>query len=174
MHAITRVSILTAMVLGAVRGVAGQEPGATSGPPQARRIPGLTVEDAFPRACVDCHVNLPDRGMDMRISTLMSRWTTAVEPALLARAQLVMPPGVRLVGVHPRATSSLSDIPAGCMDCHGGGAASAPPFAGLLHVIHLTGGEENHFLTEFQGECTYCHKLDPTTGEWKVPSGAER
>jgi hypothetical protein len=44
----------------------------------------------------------------------------------------------------------------------------------MMHVIHLTGGEENHFLTAYQGECTSCHKLNTTTGQWTTPSAPEK
>ena len=44
----------------------------------------------------------------------------------------------------------------------------------MIHEIHLTGGDTNHFLTMFQGECTLCHKLDAKSGAWAIPSGPER
>lgn len=58
--------------------------------------------------------------------------------------------------------------------CYGSGSKMAPPFSQMLHAIHLSGGEKNSFLTMFQGECTYCHKLDLVTGRWTIRSGAER
>jgi hypothetical protein len=60
------------------------------------------------------------------------------------------------------------------MSCHGKGSKTAPAFSTMLHVIHLTGGEESHYLTIFQGECTPCHKMDAATGAWTMPSGPER
>ncbi len=29
----------------------------------------------------------------------------------------------------------------------------------MRHVIHLAGGNENRFLTLFQGGCTHCHEF---------------
>lgn len=141
--------------------------------PAARKIPGLTAEDRFPHGCVDCHINMPDRNQDERISTLMSRWTKEVEPRLLEKAQAAAPAGVALKGIHPRVPDSLEDIPAACFSCHREPSKMAPALAPLLHAIHLSGGENNHFLTIFQGECTHCHKMESETGSWSIPSGPE-
>jgi len=142
-----------------------------SHPPQPLRpIPGVTAADAFPRGCVDCHVRRPQDGLDVRLSTLMKGWNQQVGPRLLAKATRA---GATPVGRHPEVAAALADIPSGCLDCHGDGRDGAPRFARLMHAIHLTGGEENHFLTLFQGECTHCHKLDPTTAGWTVPSAPE-
>jgi len=142
--------------------------------PPARKIPGLTTEDKFPDGCVDCHINMPDIKQDERISTLMSRWNKKAESKLMKSAQAVVPEGVTLRGVHPPATESLKNIPAACSSCHNKSSTTAPPLAALLHIIHLTGGDDNHFLTIFQGECTYCHKMNGTTGVWTMPSGPEK
>jgi hypothetical protein len=142
--------------------------------PPARKIPGLTIEDKFPNGCVDCHINMPNIKQDERISTLMSGWNKKVETKLLKKAQAVAGAGVTLQGVHPPAPESLKDIPTACINCHNKEKGTTPPFAALLHVIHLTGGDDNHFLTIFQGECTYCHKMNVTTGVWIVPSGPEK
>jgi cytochrome c553 len=143
--------------------------------PPARKIPGLTTEDKFPNGCVDCHINMPHIKQDERISTLMSKWNKNVETKLLKKAQAVAQAGVTLKGIHPPAPESLKDIPAACITCHSKNTGTtAPPLAALLHVIHLTGGDDNHFLTIFQGECTYCHKMNVTTGVWMVPNGPEK
>jgi hypothetical protein len=142
--------------------------------PPARQIPGLTVEDKFPNGCVDCHINMPDIKQDERISTLMSRWNKNVEAKLLKKAQAVASADVTLKGIHPPASGSLKNIPAACTTCHSKTSRTAPPFAALLHAIHLTGGNDNHFLTIFQGECTHCHKMNVTTGVWTMPSGQEK
>ena len=42
----------------------------------------------------------------------------------------------------------------------------APPFASLMHAIHLGGGE--------QSPCTHGHKLDSKTGSWSTPTAAEK
>jgi len=141
--------------------------------PPARGIPGITVEDQFPRACVDCHVNYEEMNRDTRLSTLIAQWTTQVEPQLLETAQAVAGPGLELTGVHPRVNAALGDIPAACLGCHESKAANAPPLPPLLHKIHLGGGDEAVFLRVFQGECTHCHKLNKDSGQWWIPSGAE-
>jgi len=143
-------------------------------PPPARKIPGITAEDPYRHACVDCHLNYVEMNLDTRFSTLLHHWSEQVDPKLLAKAQASAPAGMTLQGKHPDATSSLTDIPAKCLVCHGKGSKIAPPFVGMIHNIHLTGGEENHFLTMFQGECTYCHKIDLATGHWTIPSAPEK
>jgi len=142
-------------------------------PPPARAIPALTAPDMFPRGCVDCHVNQPDHGIDARFSVLMKGWQAGAHPKLAAAAQSAAPAGLALAGRHPEAVDALTDIPRACMACHADPAAQAPDFARLVHRVHLAGGQENHFLTLFQGECTHCHKPDLATGAWAVPSAAE-
>lgn len=146
----------------------------TQAPQPVRKIPGITAEDPFPHGCVDCHINRPDMNMDVRISTMMKQWNDKVEPTLLTKAQTCGPSGVKLKGKHPIVTNALKDIPAGCLKCHSKVSTEAPPFSRMLHIIHLSGGEKNHFLTMFQGECTYCHKLNLSTGKWSLPSGPEK
>ncbi len=143
-------------------------------PPPPRKIPGLTAEDAFPHACVDCHLNYAEMKLDTRFGTLLSAWREKVPPELLAKAQAASPKGLTLKGKHPSATGVLSSIPAKCLTCHSRSSRLAPPFATLIHRIHLTGAEKNHFMTLFQGECTHCHKLDLSTGRWTIPSAPER
>jgi cytochrome c553 len=143
-------------------------------PPPARAIPGVNAPDAFPNACVDCHLEYKERNMDVRLSTLMNGWREKVSPALLEKTRAAAPTGVRLEGRHPDATAALKSIPAGCVTCHGKDSKRAPQFAALIHAVHLTGGAENVFITAFQGECTHCHKLDASTGRTRVPSAAEK
>ena len=162
------VSFLVPFLLLVGGGSAAQE-----APPPPRSIPGLTAEDQFPGACVNCHVNRTDIGLDVRLSTLMKQWYTTVPAPLLAKATASAPAGVTIKGKHPEADASLQDIPGRCLRCHSRTSKLAPPFAQMLHLIHLTGGADNHFLTMFQGECTYCHKLDPASGKWAIPSGPE-
>jgi hypothetical protein len=104
---------------------------------------------------------------------MMNAWTVKVEPGLLANAQATAPTGITLKGKHPAAAFALKNIPAGCLTCHSKKSTLAPPFAQLVHRIHLTGGEANHYLTVNQGECTYCHKLNAATGLWSMPSNPE-
>ena len=141
--------------------------------PPTRSIPGITAEDSHPRACVDCHIVYEDQNLDVRLSTLLKQWTVQVEPDLLQIAQSVSPRGVTLVGKHPSASYALSNMPSSCKACHSKTEDDEIPLGPMVHLIHLTGGESNPFLTVFQGECTHCHKLDVSTGEWSIPSGPE-
>lgn len=161
------VSTLMAITL---LGLAGPMQAAPKPP---RSVPGINAADAFPRGCVDCHVRTP--AMDVRLSTRMQQWMAGkVDAALLATVQGSAPAGLKLKGKHPDAADAFDDVPAACADCHSPGSKKAPPLAGMVHRIHLLGGEKNHFMTEFQGECTYCHKLDAATGTWTMPSGPEK
>lgn len=142
-------------------------------PPQAPMIPGITGEDQFPLGCVSCHINMPDRGMDTRFSTLMKQLAVNVAPNLLAKAQAASPAGLVLKGIHP-VPGSIGIIPGSCLKCHGRDSRVAPPFGRLMHLIHLADGNENHFLALFQGECTHCHKVDLRTGALTIGSGVEK
>lgn len=142
--------------------------------PPLRDIPGITSDDIFPSGCVSCHLNFADRNMDTRISTSLADWSEKVGPKLLEKAQAASPDGVILSGKHPYALDSLTDIPKACIDCHRSMSQNAPVFSQMLHLIHLTGGKENHYMTIFQGECTHCHKLNLNTGKWFTPSGSEK
>jgi hypothetical protein len=131
-----------------------------------RAIPGINAKDAYPAACVDCHVK------DMRLSTQIARWNGSVDAKSLAAMQAFAPKGMTLKGKHPPVTGK--DIPASCLKCHAAMAKAAPPLAPLLHGIHLAKGDQSDFVKQFQGECTHCHKLNKTTGTWSMPSGTEK
>jgi len=142
---------------------------------EPRVVPGLAGKDTHPGACVDCHVDYRERGLDARLSVQLARWTRGeVDPRLLRQARASAPPGAAIQGRHPESSDSLGDIPGACLECHGADAHEAPPFARLIHLVHLDGGAQNHFITVFQGECTLCHKLDSGSGRWTVPSGPEK
>ncbi len=167
-------AILLALSLTAVAARSQAKEQAKPALPPARRIPGITAPDSTPHACVGCHINYPEMKLDARCSTQMAQWNEKVEPGLLAKAQASAPTGVILQGKHPRTKGAFNNIPAQCLVCHGKDSRRAPPFARMLHMIHLTGGDENHFLTIYQGECTGCHKLDLSTGRWTIPSAPEK
>ena len=170
MRSVTRLLLTAGLLISAAPPVAAQGPA-----PPPRKIPGITTADPFPQACVSCHVLRAEENLDVRLSTIVKRLGDTVPPALLARAQAAAPAGVTLKGRHPETKPEVfQNIPRGCLECHGRAAREAPPFARLLHAIHLQGGEANHFLTMFQGECTLCHKLDAGTGAWSIPSGPEK
>lgn len=141
--------------------------------PALRPIPGLTAPDKFARGCVDCHVVLPDRKMDVRLSALMKQWQEKVDPALLERVRAFSPAEITLKGVHPKVPGAVSEVPKACMTCHARASKVAPPLGRMLHGLHLVGGDKNVFITQFQGECTHCHKLDAATGNWSLKGGAE-
>jgi hypothetical protein len=131
-----------------------------------RAIPGINAKDVYPAGCVDCHVK------EMRISTLLARWNGTVDAKKLATMQAFVPNGMTLKGKHP--TVATKDIPASCLKCHGATSKVIPPFAPLLHGVHLAKGDQSEFVKQFQGECTHCHKLNKATGTWSLSSGAEK
>jgi len=136
---------------------------------------GHAAGDPFPNGCVSCHTVDKATGADHRLSVAFVQWMAGkVDAGLLAHAKASMPTGVTLKGKHPAAEDSLDDIPNACLDCHDAGSRKAPPFNQLLHLVHLTGGADNVFVTTFKGDCTHCHKLDVKTGAWSMPSGAEQ
>ena len=152
--------------------VAGQTPAASQAP-AIRQIPGITAKDVYPNGCVDCHVAGKDG--DMRMSALMTKWTSAVPAALLKKSKAASVDPSRIKGKHPPVSNVKANVPQTCLGgCHKKGSTIAPPFAQLMHAIHLGGGRQNRFLTAHQGECTHCHKLDQKTGAWKMASGAEK
>jgi cytochrome c553 len=114
------------------------------------------------------------KGVDHRLSTALAKWTAGkVDAGLLAKAKAAAPAGLALKGKHPAAEDSLEDIPSACLDCHSADSKKAPPFARLMHLVHLTGAN-NTYVANFKGDCANCHKLDGKTGEWSLPSGAEK
>lgn len=141
--------------------------------PAIRQIPGLTSKDAYPNGCVDCHVVGKDG--DMRISALIKTWTSAVPVALAEKARAASVDPSKIKGKHPAMANVKANIPQTCLaGCHKPGSTTAPPFAQLMHVIHLVGSNSNRFLTANQGECTHCHKLNQKTGTWKAASSGEK
>jgi hypothetical protein len=140
--------------------------------PSLPPVPALTTEDRFPRACVDCHIVVPDSGMDQRLSTRLK--AEQIEPEVLARVRAVLPQTMRITGRHPRLPDpTFRNIPAGCLLCHRDSQTSLPPLGPMMHAIHLTGGSENRYLSLFGGACTNCHKFNPTNGRWSIPSASE-
>lgn len=134
-------------------------------------IPGITMEDTKPNSCVDCHkLYTEPRKFDGRLTTLIKNLMKKVEPELLEKAQKAMPEGVKLDGKHPNVSSFVKIIPNDCLACHSSKSKRVPQFRQMLHLIHLT-GKENHFIKNYQGQCTYCHKLDTNTGTWGFGSG---
>ena len=69
-------------------------------PPGAWAGQGAQARDAFPNGCVDCHTSTA-KGGDSRLSTLMSKWTAAVDPALLDKAKASVTDASKVKGKHP-------------------------------------------------------------------------
>ncbi|MBE0478971.1 hypothetical protein IBX65_07655, partial [Candidatus Aerophobetes bacterium] len=110
-------------------------------------IPGITVEDTKPAGCIDCHRKVSEE-RDYRLTRYIEE---------LARKE-----------EHPDVVAAMNTIPTDCMTCHSKTAAKAlrtEPFATMQHRIHLVGGEENHFITVYQGNCTWCHAFNTETGQ---------
>ena len=137
-------------------------------------IPSITTPDRTPHACVDCHANHPEMKMDFRLTTILAEWKNGADPEILEKAKAAAPAGRTLAGKHPDISALVKVIPNDCLMCHSRDSWIAPPFAKLLHAIHLVGGTENHFLARANGTCTSCHKLDEKTGTWHLGSGEER
>ena len=136
---------------------------------------GLAAVDPYPNGCVSCHVLDKDKSVDTRLSVGLKEWTAGkIEPGLLAKSKASSPTGLTLKGKHPAAEDSLEDIPGACLDCHDSGSKKAPPFSRLLHLVHLSGGVNNTYVTTFKSDCMHCHKLNTKTGEWSMPSGPEK
>jgi hypothetical protein len=165
------LGVVWGLILTASSQANAEEPQTT---PPPRDIPGITADDMFPIGCVSCHLNFIDRNMDTRISSSLAKWAENVEQKLLEKAQAATFEGVILVGKHPSAADSLTDIPKACIECHNNMPQDAPAFSRMVHLIHLTGGKDNHYMTIFQGECTYCHKFNAGTGNWFISSGSEK
>jgi hypothetical protein len=157
----------------AVDGAIAGENGSIELPKATRSIPGLTGVDSHPGACMDCHIQMSDIGLDVRLSTALREWERKVPAKLMAIAEDTVGPGTRLTGRHPSVVMPLEDVPSTCINCHRT-ASAAPPFDRLIHLAHYRGGDENHFLSIFGGECTLCHKMDQETGAWRIPSGPEK
>lgn len=143
------------------------------------QIPGITAPDEEPNGCVSCHRLREDIGQDFRLSTQIEEWSSEGAPEwLLMVAQRAAPEGVTLTGYHPKvaAQARTETIPDLCLGCHGEDSTYAPPFARLLHLIKFAQPEdlaENHFITSYRGQCTYCHTLNKDTGVMSVKSGKE-
>jgi hypothetical protein len=142
--------------------------------PKLSDIPSITTPDRTPHACVDCHKNYPEMKKDFRLTVILAGWRNGTDPDIVKKASACAPAGVTLQGRHPDVSALVKVIPNDCLMCHSRNSSSAPPFAKLLHAIHLEGGAENGFLARANGTCTSCHKLDQKTGTWGLGSGEEK
>lgn len=96
---------------------------------QIAQIPGITAEDARPNGCIDCHQPGGSHSLSHEIASLAEDG-------------------------HPNVPS---DDPASCMRCHS--STGRLPMGRLMHVAHLTGGADNHFISRYDGECMHCHTM---------------
>ncbi|PIQ23311.1 hypothetical protein COW36_08185 [bacterium (Candidatus Blackallbacteria) CG17_big_fil_post_rev_8_21_14_2_50_48_46] len=141
------------------------------------QIPGITAPDQKPSACVDCHKNYPEMKFDARLTVVLKGWQKAADEKILAKAQGTMPAGIKLEGKHPDVSHLIKTIPNDCLMCHSTQTSTpqrVPEFRKMIHAIHLVGGKDNHFISNYGGTCTHCHKLDPKTGAWSIGSGQEQ
>jgi len=136
---------------------------------------GVAAVDPYPNGCVSCHVLDKGKAVDNRLSVALKDWTAGkIDPVLLAKSKAAAPAGLTLKGKHPTAEDSLQDIPGACLDCHDAGSKKAPSFLRLLHLVHLTGGVNNAYVTTYKSDCMHCHKLNTQSGEWSMPSAPEK
>ena len=165
-----RVTFALAMWLVVFSTTSANQDQTAGGAASIRSIPGLTGPDTHPEACVSCHIEMKDIGLDARLSTALSDWEQRVPDKVLEIARdLTGSPDI-LTGKHPVLALPLEDVPSSCVDCPDV-ASTAPPFGPLIHLAHYQGGESNHFLSVFGGECSLCHKIDWDTGTWRIPDG---
>jgi cytochrome c553 len=141
-------------------------------------IPGITAPDEKPNGCVSCHRERPDIGRDFRLSTYIHEWATeGAEEEIMELAEAAWPEA-SLSGKHPDVSSMVAtqELPTFCLTCHRDGGDK--PLYRFLHLVHFTGGEENHFITSYGGFCTQCHAVDldlenPPAGGVEIKTGKE-
>ena len=108
-------------------------------------LSGITVEDAHPNGCIDCHKE--SNGNDYRLSTSLKE-----------------------LGNHPDVTRIVRNVPEDCAMCH---KANVPAgsLSEVVHVAHYANPDENHFIGYYAGECLACHALNTETGAMSNKSG---
>ncbi|WP_324715946.1 hypothetical protein U7230_11310 [Carboxydochorda subterranea] len=138
-RAVLAVIVIGVLLTSVVAAMAAEQP-------KVPAIPGITAEDTHPNGCTDCHRKVsPDKD-----------YSLPTEIANMVKA-----------GTHPKVSERMmKDLPKQCLTCHK--PDSKHPFAQVMHKAHLTGGAENHFISNYQGQCMNCHQLDPKTGSISV------
>ena len=108
-------------------------------------LPGITIEDAHPQGCVDCHVDAEEN--DYRLNV-----------------------GLKGIEGHPDITNIVKNVPQDCTMCH---KASVPAgaLAEAVHKAHFADPDENHFIAYYKGQCLECHALNTSTGVMSNKSG---
>jgi cytochrome c551/c552 len=142
-------------------------------------IPGITVEDAKPLGCVDCHKPRPDIGQDFRLSLDIKQWATEGAPEEVMNVARAAWPEAELTGMHPEVSAMVAaqELPGVCLTCHG--ANTKMPLAPAMHLYHYSikpeyTGEDPTFLRIYGGFCTQCHALDLEVGTMIMKSGKEK
>jgi hypothetical protein len=127
-------------IFGGTVGLSAQSAG------DAAFLPGITVKDAYPNGCVDCHID-QGGGKDYRISAELAK-----------------------ISGHPKVDKIVKTVPKDCLMCHKAGG-KAPSLDTVMHKVHYAKPSENAFVTAYKGACLNCHALDLSTGEMSVKSG---
>lgn len=109
-------------------------------------LAGITADDQHPNGCVDCHVKVSDE-KDYR-----------------------MPAELKNIEKHPPVEKLVKVVPNDCLKCHKEGA-KAGAFNQVIHEVHFSNPKENHFVSNYKGDCLNCHTLDMNTYKMSVKSG---
>ena len=106
-------------------------------------LSGITVEDAHPNGCIDCHRSAGANDYRLNVS-------------------------LKAAG-HPDITAMVKTVPTDCAICH---KANTPlqAISQQVHKAHYQNPSENHFVTAYSGECLACHTLNTATGVMTVKS----
>jgi hypothetical protein len=113
---------------------------------EPNKLSGITVKDEHPQGCVDCHVKVSD-DKDYRL------------PAELAKVEK-----------HPPIEKIVKVVPVDCLKCHKEGSKGGPLNL-ITHKKHYQNPSENHFISNYNGDCLNCHILDMSTFKMGVKSG---
>ena len=62
-------------------------------------------------------------------------------------------------------------IPIGCNRCHADEDGVGGALSTLVHQSHYTDPVYPKFSTDYNGDCSSCHKMDVDTGEAEIKSG---
>ena len=109
------------------------------------KLSGVTVEDAHPNGCVDCH-KVADDGSDYRMNVGLAEMK------------------------HPDVSRMVNKIPQDCAICHKAGTPVGA-ISQQTHKLHYENPSENVFVTIYGGECLACHAINTATGVMTAKSG---
>jgi hypothetical protein len=100
--------------------------------------------DDYPEGCVSCHVG------------------DKPKPRSAYRLDLQL-----AEAGHGRGGARTEEVPTGCYRCHASdGEGMAGKLGPDIHVIHFRGDGENPFLRKYGGDCSSCHRMDPS--DWRA------